>query len=185
MVVRTLTILHLILLDSVCVSVCGPAPLLGCRPIRVRVSCVSIYCSPPLCNTSIVHHSTWYQRIRFRVSPSPPTAVTHPIAAASPRTSRRPPGGSSVPPGGGLPPLSRALLLQQHPHGAQFADRRSLPFHGTSLCSLVWPPSLPTSAGSGATMARLLRPGAALTRARGLRPDAVQRGCVQAWRPRC
>jgi hypothetical protein len=32
--------------------VCGPAPLLGCRPIRVRVSCVSIYCSPPLCNTS-------------------------------------------------------------------------------------------------------------------------------------
>jgi hypothetical protein len=35
----------------VCVSVCGPAPLLGCRPIRVRVSCVSIYCSPPLCNT--------------------------------------------------------------------------------------------------------------------------------------
>jgi hypothetical protein len=38
-------------LDYVCVSVCGLAPLLGCRPIRVRVSCVSIYCSPPLCNT--------------------------------------------------------------------------------------------------------------------------------------
>jgi hypothetical protein len=38
-------------LDYVCVSVCGPAPLLGCRPIRVRVSCVPIYCSPPLCNT--------------------------------------------------------------------------------------------------------------------------------------
>jgi hypothetical protein len=34
------------MLDYVCVSVCGPAPLLGCRPIRVRVSCVSIYCNP-------------------------------------------------------------------------------------------------------------------------------------------
>jgi hypothetical protein len=30
------------MLDYVCVSVCGPAPLLGCRPIRVRVSCVYI-----------------------------------------------------------------------------------------------------------------------------------------------
>jgi hypothetical protein len=45
------------MLDYVCVSVCGPAPLLGCRPIKVRVSCVSIYCSPPLCNTT-VHSST-------------------------------------------------------------------------------------------------------------------------------
>jgi hypothetical protein len=25
------------MLDSVCVRVCGPTPLLGCRPIRVRV----------------------------------------------------------------------------------------------------------------------------------------------------
>ena len=31
-----------VVLDYVCVSVCGPAPLLGCRPIRVRVSCVYI-----------------------------------------------------------------------------------------------------------------------------------------------
>jgi hypothetical protein len=43
-------------LDYVCVSVCGLAPLLGCRPIRVRVSCVSIYCSPPLCNTVSSQH---------------------------------------------------------------------------------------------------------------------------------
>jgi hypothetical protein len=34
------------MLDYVCVSVCGSTPLLGCRPIRVRVSCVSIYCNP-------------------------------------------------------------------------------------------------------------------------------------------
>jgi hypothetical protein len=40
-----------------CVSVCGPASLLGCRPIRVRVSCVSIYCSPSLCNTLRGSHS--------------------------------------------------------------------------------------------------------------------------------
>jgi hypothetical protein len=39
-------IIYLFLLDYVCVSVCGSAPLLGCRPIRVRVSCVSIYCNP-------------------------------------------------------------------------------------------------------------------------------------------
>jgi hypothetical protein len=44
----------------VCVSVCGPAPLLGCRPIRVRVSCVSIYCSPPLCNRSSSSHSNTF-----------------------------------------------------------------------------------------------------------------------------
>jgi hypothetical protein len=31
------------MLDYVCVSVCGPAPLLGCRPIRIRVE--SIYCN--------------------------------------------------------------------------------------------------------------------------------------------
>jgi hypothetical protein len=35
--------------------VCGPAPLLGCRLIRVRVE--SIYCTHSLCNT-IVHYST-------------------------------------------------------------------------------------------------------------------------------
>jgi hypothetical protein len=33
----------------VCVSVCGPTPLLGYRPIRVRVE--SIYCTRSLCNT--------------------------------------------------------------------------------------------------------------------------------------
>jgi hypothetical protein len=38
-----------------CVCVRGPAPLLGCRPIRVRVE--SIYCTPSLCNTTI-HSST-------------------------------------------------------------------------------------------------------------------------------
>jgi hypothetical protein len=33
-----------------CVSVCGPAPLLSCRPIRVRVE--SIYCTPSPINTT-------------------------------------------------------------------------------------------------------------------------------------
>jgi hypothetical protein len=39
------------MLDYVCVSVCGPTPLLGCRPIRVRVE--SIYYTHSLCN--IIH----------------------------------------------------------------------------------------------------------------------------------
>jgi hypothetical protein len=30
-------------LDCVCVRVCGPAPLLGCRPIRVRVESLYMY----------------------------------------------------------------------------------------------------------------------------------------------
>jgi hypothetical protein len=40
-----------------CVSVCGPAMLLGCRPIRVRVE--SIYCTTSLCNITSVHPSTF------------------------------------------------------------------------------------------------------------------------------
>jgi hypothetical protein len=59
-------------LDCVYVCVCGPAPLWGCRPIRVRVQSLYI-CTPSPINTT-VHSSTWYQRIRFRVPP--PTTVT-------------------------------------------------------------------------------------------------------------
>jgi hypothetical protein len=72
----------------VCVSVCGPAPLLGCRPIRVRVE--SIYCTHLLSiHQAIVHYSTWYQRIRFRVSSHPhsrllPAQVQPPPAFAPP-----------------------------------------------------------------------------------------------------
>jgi hypothetical protein len=40
------------MLDSVCVSVCGPAPLMGYRPIRVRVESLYI-CTPSPINTTV------------------------------------------------------------------------------------------------------------------------------------
>jgi hypothetical protein len=93
-----------------CVSVCGPVLLLGCRLIRVRVE--SIYCTPSIINTTL-HYSTWYQRIRFRVSSSSPTTAA---AAGSLPPSRRLPsllplGGPTFPPGGGLLPPSRRCCL--------------------------------------------------------------------------
>jgi hypothetical protein len=46
----------------VCVSVCGPAPLLGCRPIRVRVRVESLYiCVPHL--LSIYHFYTSISKV--------------------------------------------------------------------------------------------------------------------------
>jgi hypothetical protein len=46
---------------TVCVSVCGPAPLLGCRPIRVRVE--SIYYTLSLyAKQSTLHYSTEDER---------------------------------------------------------------------------------------------------------------------------
>jgi hypothetical protein len=44
------------MLECVFLYVGGLAPLLGYRSIRVSVSCVSIYCKPPLCNTSKAFH---------------------------------------------------------------------------------------------------------------------------------
>jgi hypothetical protein len=51
----------------------GPTPLLGCQPIRVRVESIYIV-SHLLSIHHPLHYSTWYQRIRFRVSP--PTSHT-------------------------------------------------------------------------------------------------------------
>jgi hypothetical protein len=111
----------------VCVSVCGPAPLLGRRPIRVRVE--SIYCIPSLCNTT-VHSSTWYQRIRFRIFPpllplQPPATPFHPAAA-----------GDSLPPSRRLPSLppeaQPSLPGAATPQpSALFHGRRGLPLSPT------------------------------------------------------
>jgi hypothetical protein len=76
------------------VNVYGPAPLLGYRPIRVRVE--SIYCTPSIISTTL-HYSTWYQiRVFFLPHPSrhPPQTST---AASLCLTVA--PGGSSLPPG--------------------------------------------------------------------------------------
>jgi hypothetical protein len=94
--------------------VCGPAPLLGCRPISVRVSCVSIYCSPPLCNTT-VHSSTWYQ-VRLGFLSQPPAALPNSRRLLRAVTGFRAaaPGGSSNPPGAALLPCS-ALSSRRPP----------------------------------------------------------------------
>jgi hypothetical protein len=79
--------------------VCGPAPLLGCRPIRVRVESIYIYCIPSIIN-AIVHSSTWYQT-RFRVFLPPPTAAGISLPPSQPPAScpgpAAAPGGSSLP----------------------------------------------------------------------------------------
>jgi hypothetical protein len=74
--------------------VCGLAPLLGCRPIRVRVSCESIYCTPSPMQYN--KHSTFQYGIRGLGFPRfPPTA-----ASSSQRPSRRPPASAPPSPGG-------------------------------------------------------------------------------------
>jgi hypothetical protein len=42
---------HIIVLDCVCECMCGPTPLLGCRPIGLGLSLYIVTHS--LCNTSI------------------------------------------------------------------------------------------------------------------------------------
>jgi hypothetical protein len=102
--------------------VCGPAPLLGCWPIRVWVE--SIYCTLSLSNT-IVHYSTWYQRIRVRAS-SHPTAATsslprsrhHWLSRCCPRRLIHPSqGGPSPQPAAPLslptsPPMGTAVVSE-------------------------------------------------------------------------
>jgi hypothetical protein len=84
------------------VSVCGLTPLLGCRPIRVRVESLYI-CVPHLLSIHHFHTSTWYQP-RFRVFPppfplQPPAALSHPAVAS--HLSRRRPREAPPPSRGG------------------------------------------------------------------------------------
>jgi hypothetical protein len=97
-----------------CVSVCGPAPLLGCRPIRVRVE--SIYCTRSLCNTinpfTLLHGITG---LGF-----PPNTHSQPPASSTsgrrlPTSVPLPPGGSTFPPGGGTPSHLLVPLLGRQP----------------------------------------------------------------------
>jgi hypothetical protein len=107
----------------VCVSVCRPAPLLGCRLIRVRVESLYICTSYPI-NTA-VHCPTWYQRAR--VSSSSPTAATSSLLRSSCRpgrliqTSRGDPSPQQPPPAPLsissrrlLPPLRPPMLPSPH-----------------------------------------------------------------------
>jgi hypothetical protein len=114
----------------VCECVCGPAPLLGCRPIRVRVE--SIYCTPSIINNPL--HSTWYQRISARVSP--PTAG-QPSAAPTQQLSPSitAPRRLNLPSRGGLLPPSRRRCLP-----GQAAPPPPLPQPAASL----WPPPPPS-----------------------------------------
>jgi hypothetical protein len=96
----------------VCVS--GPAPLLGCRPIRVRVESLYILYSIYYQYNNPLH-STWYQRIRVRVSP--PTAAAgcfNHTAAAYHRCPREAP--PSLPGAASLLPAAAAASLGRQPH---------------------------------------------------------------------
>jgi hypothetical protein len=103
------------LLDYVCVSVCGSAPLLGCRPIRVRVEC--IYCTHSLCN--IIHftilHGIKGLGLGFRSShlPQQPLA-SYPISRRPAPTSPPPGvpsrGAATIPTAGSKFPAADHLL---------------------------------------------------------------------------
>jgi hypothetical protein len=93
-------------LVRLCVWMCGPAPLLGCRSIRVRVQ--SIYCTLSIINTIVHYSSTWYQRtslgLGFLAAVSCSNPHSHPAQVRSPQASPPPsPGGSSIAPRGGNP----------------------------------------------------------------------------------
>jgi hypothetical protein len=84
--------------------VCGPAPLLGCRPIRVKV--VSLYIVPHLLSIhQALHNSTSSQL------PQPPPPNPH---SRLPRSSRRP-GRSILPSRGGSLPSRRPPLCPGRP----------------------------------------------------------------------
>jgi hypothetical protein len=94
----------------------GGAPLLGCRPIRVRV--VSLYIVPYLLSIyRVLHIPTWYQRIRVSLSPShhpppqPPASCPGPACLWLLR--RRP--GRFLPSGGGSLPSRQPTLSPSRP----------------------------------------------------------------------
>jgi hypothetical protein len=104
--------------------VCGPAPLLGCRPIRVRVESIYIV-SHLLSIDHPLHYSTWYQRIRFRVSP--PTSHTS-RQLLPPRGPAAAPGRLILPSRGRPHPSSQPLAAEpplSQPTAPRASPRRS------------------------------------------------------------
>jgi hypothetical protein len=128
---------------------------LGCRPISVRVSCVSIYCSPPLCNTT-VHSSTWYQ-VRLGFLSQPPAALPNSRRLLRAVTGFRAaaPGGSSNPPGAALLPCS-ALSSRRPPPSPLARARPGHPAQPRQERAQATQP--PTPGHGGATLPRTRRP---------------------------
>jgi hypothetical protein len=99
------------LLDSVCVRVCGPAPLLGCRPIRVRVE--SIYIVSHLLS---IQQFTFLHGIRLGLGFFPHLPLQQPAAPSSRNSRRPPPTSTAVAPGGSsLPPGAAPFPAAGHP----------------------------------------------------------------------
>jgi hypothetical protein len=155
------------MLDYVCVSVCGPAPLLDCRPIRVRVSNLT---------------AAGLLGLGFPISQAS-VSSTHPTAARQlPRSSRRPPAAQVQPP----PREAHASLPGRLPRRAldsleaRFPSLRRRPAAGALLPSLRHrrspsPPcdgrrrsaALPRASSSGRPLIRLHRATGCLPRAAG------------------
>jgi hypothetical protein len=164
-----------------CNSVCGPAPLLGCRPIRVRVESLYI-CVPHLLSIQHFHTSTWYQtRLGFL---PPPTHSRHPALgpAAAPREAHPSlPGAASLLPTAAAEPLAPPALCQVFFHLHHLS-------HGTSPASSSsrehgLPPAAPPHLSTAALTARAARASATWrglrlpglgARARGLGGTPVQ-----------
>jgi hypothetical protein len=99
--------------------VCGPAQLLGCRPIRVRVSPESIYVTFLYAIDNEFQFPIWYQLARFCFSNS---------TFAAPGVPSR--GVATIPAGG--PPLPPPQLLPFLPHASQ--DRSKHPLSPWQCC---------------------------------------------------
>jgi hypothetical protein len=176
--------------------VCGPALLLGCRPIRVRV--VSLYIIPHLLSIhQAVHNSTWYQRTRLGLGFHPIT--THPYSRQPAAQVQPPPREAhpslpgrlpSQPPATPLPWPSPPPLRWTRPSQASTRARatavskRAGASHRHPRCaSLRRRPPSPTPARA--------QPGAASTRARLRHRRAALAWCAPgagtAWQgpPRC
>jgi hypothetical protein len=127
------------LLDCVCVSVCGLAPLLGCRPIKVRVE--SIYIVSHLLSIHF-HITTWYQRIRVRAS-SHPTAATSSLPRSSRHWLQRRRPGRLIHPsrGGPSPQLAAATPSRRLPWPSPPPLRWARPSRASISTQPVWPPS--------------------------------------------
>jgi hypothetical protein len=99
--------------------VCGPAPLLGCRRIRVRVSPESIYVTFLYAIDNEFQFPIWYQLAKFCFSNS---------TFAAPRSSLL--GVATIPAAG--PPLPPPQLLPFLPHASQ--DRSKHPLSPWRCC---------------------------------------------------
>jgi hypothetical protein len=131
------------LLDYVCVSVCGPAPLLGCRPIRVRVSCVSIYCNPIYYQYNNSHFQLGIRGLGFSSHSRrrlPPTPQSH-VSCLGPAAA---PGGSSLPPGAAPRRAPDSLEVRIPPCAAAQPPEPSSP-----PCAAGAPHHLPATAAGG------------------------------------